>query len=399
MQQLAALRPLVTAGAAALGASLIALTPTISNNLAAKTQHSTATIQQHAIELTDAVTNPIQTWINTFTTAGVNLQTIYDEWSKIPFMLLQQVAANWVTYTSEYVGAYQAAANDAVSYFLGYGAGDFVPLIDKAFSDIAAGNIATAFSPTLWDALLFFPSIGVLADLESILELPGQAATNFANALTFLGNDAVVTLGEYVLVNPGAEFFKALGSSLQAVSDSWKAGDPLGAVINLVNTPGAVTGGVLNGVSGEYGYLSTTNGWGLLSQLVNTIIPDLSKEIVAPNAPNVAEGGSLATTTQDFISQLINGWPSVQTIFDNLLNLLQTYAGLPSAAAAAATSPAAGSIVGAFNPADVLNGGSAMASLAAELPGLSADVGNIAGHLGADLASVLPGMILSILHF
>ncbi|WP_438268915.1 hypothetical protein, partial [Mycobacterium malmoense] len=62
MQQLAALRPLVTAGAAALGASLIALTPTISNNLAAKTQHSTATIQQHAIELTDAVTNPIQTW-------------------------------------------------------------------------------------------------------------------------------------------------------------------------------------------------------------------------------------------------------------------------------------------------------------------------------------------------
>ncbi|BBZ50029.1 hypothetical protein H7H82_13035 [Mycobacterium heidelbergense] len=87
MQQQAALRPLVTAGAAALGASMIALTPAVSNDLAADIQHSAVTIQQRAVELTDYVANPIETWIDVFEAAGINIQSLAAQFQQYPFVL------------------------------------------------------------------------------------------------------------------------------------------------------------------------------------------------------------------------------------------------------------------------------------------------------------------------
>lgn len=58
MPQLATLRPLATAGAAALGASLIALAPAVPNDVAADISHRLDNVQRHTVELTDSVCQP-----------------------------------------------------------------------------------------------------------------------------------------------------------------------------------------------------------------------------------------------------------------------------------------------------------------------------------------------------
>ncbi|BBZ52164.1 hypothetical protein BST25_20260 [Mycobacterium heidelbergense] len=412
MQQLTALRPLVSAGAAAVGASLIALTPAVSNDIAADLQHSAVTIEQRAVELasTDYAVNPLQTWLDVFTNAAANLQTIGADWAQIPAVLTQQVAANLIQYANLYVGSYQSAANGALTFYTSTVTNNgvpthFWPLVASGLADFQSGQIASGIDQVGF-ALLQGPIQEVLQPMENTLQIPIYFTQNIANATDALLNTnnggVIESVGAYALFGFSGALETSLGDSLQAAYDAFGAGDPVDGVLNLLNTPGAVANGVINGSHNAQGLLSPENGVlqsGLLSIFANLAPQNLAKAIVVPGGTNVTNGGSLATAWGSFLNMAAGGWPSPNEIVNNILNVFRTYAGLPglasaanagsaaNVAAAAAISPVASALPGlsvgvvkGFDPAAVTN-------IAASLgPSLAAEV---AGSLGANLAGSL----------
>ncbi|BBZ49268.1 hypothetical protein H7H82_12955 [Mycobacterium heidelbergense] len=408
MQQLAASRPLVIAGAAAIGASLIALTPTVANDLAADAQRSTVIIQHHAIELADTVANPIQTWVDTFSTLGINLQALWAQFQAVPFALSQQLAANFLQYGVDYVSAFQNAAIAADAQFLNTGSSAyFVPGLELAGTELMSGQIAkgvTQLYNTVWN----LPITNIGYKLFPLLNLPGyilQNATNFSNSMAETGVPAFVL--QTVFGIPG-NFSTALGNGLQAVYDSFTAGDQLGAVINAIDIPGEIANLVLNGTyNGFDGYSegifsAAPGGTNGLVQLLTSGGPQIfAADMVAPNAQNIVQGGSIATAFGNFVNTLnfwnpaTTSWPTVQSLFDGILGVfryvLEDIGGAPAAAAN-------GSGFAALAPA----ASSAMAGLSGGLPGLSAGVlkafdpaavTNIAGSLGPSLAAEVAGSL------
>ncbi|OIN82471.1 hypothetical protein K3U93_14420 [Mycobacterium malmoense] len=406
MQQLTVLRPLVTAGTAAVGASLIALTPAVSHDLAADLQHSAATVQQRAVELasTDYAVNPIQTWIDVFTNSVANLQTVYNDWSQIPAVLLQQLAANWMQYASLYIGSYQAAANSALTFYTGtnpplnigsWGSGAFWLNLASALTNIQSGNLTQAVNNITW-AFPFGPIYQVLQPLENILNIPIYLTQNLASAtydiLANPGTDPssikglIVGLGAFVLFPFSGDLNVSLGGSLQAAYDAFAAGNVLDGVLNLLNTPGAVANALLNGIaggdgSGITGILTGLNGFdggtGLVPLLVNLFPGFLASNIVAPGATNITDGGSLAATFQALLTQLATGWPTPQEWVDSTVNLVQTYFGV-------------GGLTGAASAVALPVDFSAVA------PSFAAGVAGIAPSIAADFSAVAPSIATNI---
>ncbi|UNB94931.1 hypothetical protein [Mycobacterium malmoense] len=271
----------------------------------------------------------VQTWETTFQNAGTNLQYIFNTWSKVPFPVLQQLVGNGIQYASDYVGAFQTSARNAVGYFTSPQFGNFGPLLQTALTDLTSGNIATGI-PNLFAAVVTTPFIDITEPLEGTLEIPAYITQNLANATDYLGLTAVPDFAQYTLnlTNLGS---KGLGTGLQAVSNSWGAGDPIGALTNLLNTPGVITNDVLNGVSaspalGPNGGLLSSLAFkgkvgsvnGLLNIMLNTVSPGLAQEIEAPGAQPIMSSGSLATALQNFVNQLINGWPSLTPVINSI---------------------------------------------------------------------------------
>lgn len=271
----------------------------------------------------------VQTWQTTFEYAGTNLQYIFNQWSKAPFPVLQQVAANGIQYASDYVGAYQGAASGAVYYFTN----QFASAVQTAVTQISTGQVSQGVQG-LYLALFNSPFLAFTFPLESILKIPAYVTQNLANAMNYLTGDALEDWPSYVL-QAGIEGSTGLGTSLQAVYSAWAAGDQLGAVTNLLNTPGAVTNALVNGtrsakVFAPTGGLLSSPGivakfnsdpTGLLNELFTNIDQTLANTIVAPNAQNIVSGGSLATAFQSLVNQFINGWPTPTAIGSSLAGL------------------------------------------------------------------------------
>ncbi|ORA70251.1 hypothetical protein BST25_19755 [Mycobacterium heidelbergense] len=397
---------------------MIALTPTVSNDLAADIQHSMTDLQQRAVELTDYVANPIQDWITTFQAAGVNLSSLYAQFQQFPFVLSQQLAANFLHYASSYVSPYQTAGNDAVGYLLGTsttGTLSFVPQVVKGLADLQAGNFAAgipALTSTIWSGL----AVNVFQSLEAIPTILNPITQNLANATDYMTTTWLGNVPGYFADHFMGTVFTPLGVGVQNVYNSLTAGDPLGAVINTIDIPALVTNSVLNGTpnakTGLYSQgLIADGSAGLLKYLITVTPQGLANVMVAPNTQNILGGGSLAFQAGYLGNVLATGFPTPQIVFDNLLNVIRTYAGIPSAAAAAAANgsgfaalaPAASALPGlsagvlkAFDPAAVTNiAGSLGPSLAAEVAGsLGA---NLAGSLATTLSVDLSKMALHIL--
>ncbi|ORA79618.1 hypothetical protein K3U93_05255 [Mycobacterium malmoense] len=395
MQQLAAFRPLITAGAAAVGASLIALTPAVLNDVASDLQRSAVTIEHHAVQLLSSdpgVVNPIQTWTDALQLAGTNLQSLYEQWSQIPFLVPQQVAANGVQYASDYVGAYQTAATGLVNTF-GPG-GTAWPLVQSGLDNIFAGNITAGMQDIfgiLSDQIVF----GILEPLEGILNIPRYGLDNLTTAYSYLlippsllDPSVLIYLGDDLTEKLPDAIVYGTGTGLQDALEAARAGDLAGAVTNLLNIPGLQFNTLFNGYTQsrfqpiDSGILTTPQLAGWIQQFLGVWRTPFAKALVAPGSQNIAAGGSLATAVSDFINQLFTQWPVVGAFFQPFFN------GSDAAGAAA------------------FSGGSAMASLPTELPGLSADVlkafdpaavTNIAASLGPSLAADVAGSLGSSL--
>ncbi|ORA84669.1 hypothetical protein K3U93_12645 [Mycobacterium malmoense] len=402
MQQLAALRPLqplVAAGAAAVGASLIALTPAVSTDFAADLQHSAAAVQQRAVALTSSdpgVVNPIQTWIDVFQDSAANLQAIGNQWAQIPAVLAQQVAANWVEYADTYVSSYQEAAQGGIDYFLGTDPTDFVPKLVNVGNLLQAANFPAAFdqlSSTFWTQPISALGLPLFPILKQI---PVSITQNLANVTNYLMDDFVEGAGINFLFEVPVNLAYGLGIDVQNVYDAFSAGDLPAGLTNLVNFPGAFAGQVLNGFTynganwpGLLSFASSNpSDGGVLQFFLNAIPSDLAQVIVAPGAANIVGGQSLSGVVQAFLSTLTNfgptGWPTPQVIGDSFLNLVQTYFGGPNFASAANVA----------SVADFAAAASAAGALPADLPGIApsiaADLSGLAPSVVADLASRLP---------
>ncbi|ORA65951.1 hypothetical protein BST25_23245, partial [Mycobacterium heidelbergense] len=426
MHQRTALRPLITAGAAALGASLIALTPAVSNDAASDLQRSVTTAQQRAVELLSSdpgVVNPIQTWINVFQQAGANLQTIGSNMStggKIFFPLAQQLAANWITYASIYVGqtgpgavggtfanAYKGAVNGAYNF----STNAFFPDLATAITDMRQGNFISGFS-TLYNALWYGPISQIFQPMESIPTILAYMSTNFAalgnlafNEPSELSSSIVSMLGAFFAVGVSSSIFGALGNGLQNVYDAFAAGDLPAGVTNFLNIPGLLAGAILNGymspgyLSGT-GILTPTSGLltpGLLNTLAVWIPQTLASNIVVNSqvkgtiaTPNILAGGSLANAFSQLASQVTTGWPTPNMWFNGLVNAYQTFlatlgaqVGLGGAAFAA--------------PAGVVGiAPSLAANLGGIAPSIAADFSGIAPSLAADLSGLAPSLATNL---
>ncbi|UNB92747.1 hypothetical protein [Mycobacterium malmoense] len=274
--------------------------------------------------LTDVVT-PFQTWINAFSLAGTNLQYILNQWSAVPFPVLQQVAANGVDYASEYVSALQQVALYPATWLPTWG-----PAVQSGLADIAAGNVATGVFD-LYQNLIQEPFAFGVGELLGTLQIPVQITQNIANATNYAVNHGVVTLGQYGTTTLWTESVHGLATGLQTVYDSWTAGDLAGTVSNLANVPGLIGNAFLNGfqpsltrpmtgglLSSNAIPLGTGNQTGFLNQLLNGVDPGLANAIVAPNAQNIVGGGSLMTAIQNLGNQLINGWPSFNAAISSI---------------------------------------------------------------------------------
>ncbi|ORA82763.1 hypothetical protein K3U93_07710 [Mycobacterium malmoense] len=431
MHQRTALRPLITAGAAALGASLIALTPAVSNDAASDLQRSVTAAQHRAVELLSSdpgVVNPIQTWIDVFQQAGANLQTIGSNMSHggtIFFPLAQQLAANWITYASIYVGqtgpgavggtfanAYKGAVEGAYNFFTNAnGAGNGYSVFDNltyAITAIQQGNFIDAFDPEGLYGFWYGPASNIFQPMETIPTILAYMSTNFAalgnlafNEPSELSDSILSMLGAFFAVGVSSSIFAALGAGFQNAYDGFAAGDLPAGVSNLLNIPGLLAGAILNGYGnggiGNTGILSPTSLLtkpGLLNTLAVWIPQTLASDIVVHNqvtgtvlTPNILEGGSLANAFSQLASQVTTGWPTPNMWVDGLLNVFQSYleffgggGGLGGAASAAAAD------VAGIAP-----------SVATEISGIAPSIAtNIAGTLAPELGRLAVNVLTSL---
>lgn len=314
--------------------SVVDLFAGVENELASLAGGAAAAAAVPAGALTDfinpaALPLPAATWVNTLQTAGTNLQTLYNAWSVVPFPILQQVAANWVQYGNLYVGPWQSFANTLYGFYTGTANNDFIPLLQIAFTNFIAGKVSTGITD-LYTAFVSHAIVSPATGLESILNIPQDITASLA-AGTKSFNSGVTTLGTEVTSMLNVTQL-AFGASLQAAYNSWQAGDQMGALTNLLNTPGATTNGFLNGSSGLSGLLSSRLG---VLQTVVKNVQNLATAIPAPGAAKVMSGGSLSAAFQGFLNQLISGWPQpTQTGLSylgngllNLANEVGVYAG------------------------------------------------------------------------
>ncbi|BBZ51496.1 hypothetical protein BST25_07500 [Mycobacterium heidelbergense] len=279
--------------------------------------------------------NPIQTWISLFQNAATNGQYLGNLFLQTPFPVAQQVLANWAQYASQYVSSFQGAANSAVTWIFGNAKTlSMAPYLSLAWSDILSGQISAAMT-NLYIAFWQQPLEEVALPLESILKILPAMATNLQSGLTYTTGSALSIFGLASFLGVPNAMKTAFGASAQAIYNAWVAGDPVGVLTNVADLPGATLNGLINGVaSGQKitgGILSSpaiARGDGPINTTLSQILPTLVKDIVTPKAQNIMAGGSLATAFQSLANQLLNGWPSLNSITGAISNgLTQT---LPS---------------------------------------------------------------------
>ncbi|ORA74880.1 hypothetical protein BST25_07055 [Mycobacterium heidelbergense] len=352
------MRSCLAAGVALVGASLIAVNP-VAPTIAAD-------IQEHAVRLTSTIADdlgdltasaatvagsldfdglagaaaaasvpgPIGEWVNVFTQAVSNLQQLGGEITADPFPILAQVLHNQLGF-----------ANTLGSNLQAMGAG-LQPLLTQQlpknlqtlFSSIAAGHISTGVGTFNTDLLLGL--LPIATPLENILAIPGEMAQNLANVLT----QQLPNVGLTLMLLPLAASLgtsQAVADGLQSVVDAWGAGQPLQALVDVVNLPAIATGAFVNGYNSTVGIGFS----GLLGS--SGVFDELLVNIPQSIATTLANGATPATLAGD-LSEL------TATLLSGLHGILNP-----------------GAFAAAFTPAAIANIGSLLAAnLAPRLTGL-----------------------------
>ncbi|WP_059015369.1 hypothetical protein [Mycobacterium sp. M26] len=245
-------RFLVT-GAAVVTAGALLAGPTAQNlNLPAQIQH-------HAVELTGlsaAVTaSPIEVYSEILSDTFDNVSALSQAILANPLPILSQVIRNQIGYAQEIGGAIGAIPAGWQTYAEGRGAtflaslqtsldaGDVGGAVNYLSSFVLYGLQATVL-PVLNTLLTYTPRGSTVANPG----IPQTIAQNVANAVGVLFSSTVVVSNLFQSVyGTTLSVLASAGDGLAGFAQSVSAGDIQGAVNSLVNLPGLMVNGLLNG--------------------------------------------------------------------------------------------------------------------------------------------------------
>ncbi|BCI54618.1 hypothetical protein NIIDNTM18_38960 [Mycolicibacterium litorale] len=289
-----AARSYLSTGVALVGAGAIAVSPVAPP----VPDVEVPTLSTIGVELNAAV-NPLQTWIEVFGTAAQNLSVLGQQIAERPAPILQQIIENQLSNIETLAPAVQSFVTGFVNSLDPFNPDGIPANLREAVELIVTGNPAEGF-PAIFQAFLqpiLFPSLELLVPVQGIITQTAQNILDVANQAI-----AVVAIGAIGLLNPVFSGFSAVGAATQAVVDAADEGDVAGVITAVLDIPGVVAGGIINGFGFDGGILTPMSGTiAALLTLRNTIADALKPN--PPAAGLTAEASSIpedAGTTVTF---------------------------------------------------------------------------------------------------
>lgn len=285
-----AARSYLSAGVALVGAGAIAISPIAPPLPDAKVP----TLSTIGVELNAAV-NPIQTWIEVFGQAAENLAVLGQTVAENPAPILQQVITNQLSYIEQLAPALEEFFTGVVASLDPTNPDGIPANLREAFELIVGGNPAEGI-PAIMQAFLqpiLFPSLALLMPVQGIITQTAQNVLDVANqALT------VFAVGAIAVLTPVFSGFNAAGAAAQAVVDAANVGDIAGVITAVLDIPGVVVGGVLNGFGFDGGLLTPESGTVAAFLTLRQMIADaLKPDLPALRVADVSSTKTEATET------------------------------------------------------------------------------------------------------
>lgn len=285
-----AARSYLSAGVALVGAGAIAISPIAPPLPDAKVP----TLSTIGVELNAAV-NPIQTWIEVFGQAAENLAVLGQTVAENPAPILQQVFENQLANIETLAPALEEFFTGVVASLDPTNPDGIPANLREAFELIVSGNPAEGI-PAIMQAFLqpiLFPSLALLMPVQGIITQTAQNVLDVANqALT------VFAVGAIAVLTPVFSGFNAAGAAAQAVVDAANVGDIAGVITAVLDIPGVVVGGVLNGFGFDGGLLTPESGTiAAFLTLRNMIADALKPDLPALRVADVSSTNTEATET------------------------------------------------------------------------------------------------------
>ncbi|BBY14656.1 hypothetical protein [Mycolicibacterium litorale] len=269
----AAARSYLSTGVALVGAGAIAMSPVAPP----VPDLEVPAVSSIGVGLSAAV-NPLQTWIEVFGQAAENISILGQEFIARPAPILQQIIENQWSNVETLAPALEAFAQGFLASLSPTNPNGIPANLREAFELIITGHPAEGV-PAIFQAFLqpiLFPSLELLVPIQGIITQSAQNVLDVANlAIT------TVALGAIGLLNPVFSGFNAFGAAAQAVVDAANEGDLLGAFTAVLDIPGVVAGGVLNGYGFDGGFLTPMSGTIAAIMTLRNMIADALK----PNPP------------------------------------------------------------------------------------------------------------------
>lgn len=248
---LASIRPYATAGVALVGASVIAVAPVVAPPIPDLTVPATVA---SPVELT---VSPIDWYAEVFERTFGNATGLVELFLDAPAPILSQIIANQIANAETLVDAFQTAATA-----IGEALTTTVPeMIQDAFASLTEGDVS-GFVNTLLELPL---AVGL-----PLVNILGAVVTGFMSTVDNFNNVVQEVLGGAILggllavAGPVISTVGAMGTVVQNVIDAVGTADPIEVVNAIVNAPGVIADGFLNGGYGPL-FLGALPAPGLLS--------------------------------------------------------------------------------------------------------------------------------------
>lgn len=235
----ATLRPYATAGISLVGATAIAISP-ISPITPALPDIKVPAIATSSAAV-DLVVNPIDFYSAVFGRTVDNVGALAEIFLENPAPILSQIIANQVVNfemisnaLTELVGAVEGLLETQIPV-----------LVDTAFAALREGDIETALNSFLSIPVTLFAPIAFIGLGAALLPI-STAANNINNVIQDVLGGAILA-GALGVFGPVLSTVGATGTAIQGVIDGVMAGD-IGEVFDaVVNAPGVIVDGLLNG--------------------------------------------------------------------------------------------------------------------------------------------------------
>jgi hypothetical protein len=314
-------RSYLTAGVALAGASAIAITPISPITAAAPDAlMSRAAVSTASVQLS-AFSNPFTPYVDLVGNTIGNVGYMANSWFSQPFPLLSQVASNQLGYAEQYVTAMTGFVKGMAEWATGTGADPYgsVPWgLKEAADALRAGDLMGVMTALNTSFTMMF--LGGPINLMGLLQIPVDISKNVTKALEAVYPMGVMFAGLGFLQNViGVN--NSIGASAQAIFDAVRAGDPLGAMSEVIDMPAKVLNALINGYSNGFvtlpGLISSgANGdipgllTSLLVNLPQAIAAAIKPPAPAPRAP-LADVASLPAATAMLVSLEASPAPAI----------------------------------------------------------------------------------------